>query len=186
MVMLCIKLKGIKKCSNMVANILTADPPPPPRPLGSKGQTNQLFQNNIMLHINLKGITSTANILPGDGVNWSKFYFSEHGPVAYQIKGNHKMQQYGCKYFARSSLTTLGVKRSKLNFFRTWSCCILRYGQLVEILFSEHGPVAYQIKGNHKMQQYGCKYFARSSLTTLGVKRSKLNFFRTWSCCILK
>ena len=25
----------------------------------------------------------------------------EHGHVAYQIKGNHEMQQHGSKYFAR-------------------------------------------------------------------------------------
>ena len=29
--------------------------------------------------------------------------FSEHGHVAYQINGNHEMQQYGRKYFARRS-----------------------------------------------------------------------------------
>ena len=32
---------------------------PPPRPWGSKGQS-QLFQNNVALHIKLKGITNTA------------------------------------------------------------------------------------------------------------------------------
>ena len=52
--MLHIKLKGITKCSNMVANIFTAEP----RPRG--------------------------------GVNRSKFIFSEHGHVAYQIQGNHE------------------------------------------------------------------------------------------------
>ena len=32
---------------------------------------------------------------PGDSST-----FSEHGHVAYQIKGNHKMQQHGSTYFA--------------------------------------------------------------------------------------
>ena len=48
----------------MVANILLAEPlPPPPPPLPyPRGQkvTIQLFQNNAMLHIKLKGITNAA------------------------------------------------------------------------------------------------------------------------------
>ena len=52
--------------------------------------------------------------------------FSEHGHVAYEIKGTHQMQQHGSKYFASRPLSDPldGVNRSKLNFFRTWSCCI--------------------------------------------------------------
>ena len=42
---------------------------------------------------------------PGDGVNRSKFNFSEHGHVAYQIKCNHEMQQHCSKYFARRPLS---------------------------------------------------------------------------------
>ena len=30
--------------------------------------------------------------------------FSEHGHVAYQIKGNHQMEQHGSKYFRESIL----------------------------------------------------------------------------------
>ena len=48
--------------------------------------------------------------------------FSEHGHVAYQIKENHK-----CSNMVANILPTDpgdGVNRSKLNFFRTWSCCI--------------------------------------------------------------
>ena len=44
--MLHINLKGIKKCSNMVANIFKI----------------QLFHNMAIMHINLKGITNAANI----------------------------------------------------------------------------------------------------------------------------
>ena len=32
---------------------------------------------------------------PGNVVNRSNSTFSEHGHVAYQIKGNHEMQQHG-------------------------------------------------------------------------------------------
>ena len=52
MVMLHNKLKGITKCSSMVAIILPADPSMTLL-LGSKGQI-QLFQNMVMLHITLK------------------------------------------------------------------------------------------------------------------------------------
>ena len=48
-VMLHIKLKGITKCSNMVANILAEDPPPPP-PTDPRVKI-QLLQNMVMLHI---------------------------------------------------------------------------------------------------------------------------------------
>ena len=60
----------IPKCSNMLANILLADPPPHPT-LGmwSMGQ-NYFFQNTVMLHIKLKGITKcsimVAHILPAN------------------------------------------------------------------------------------------------------------------------
>ena len=66
--MLHIKLKGITKCSNIVANILPADPPPSTLGIRSIGQ----------------------NLI-----------YAEHGHVAYQIKGNHEMLQHGSKYFAR-------------------------------------------------------------------------------------
>ena len=53
-----------------------------------------------------------ANILPRDpyqtpppltlglGSVGQTLTFSKHGHVAYPIKGNHQMQQYGSKYFA--------------------------------------------------------------------------------------
>ena len=48
-------------CSNMVANILPADPPPPHPTMGagSKGQ-NQKNSEMVLLHIKLKGITNAA------------------------------------------------------------------------------------------------------------------------------
>ena len=47
------QIKGITKCSNTVANILAADPLPPPLGIGSVGQI-QLFHNMVMLHIKLR------------------------------------------------------------------------------------------------------------------------------------
>ena len=94
----------------MVANILPIDPPPLPP---------------TTLGHKIKGQNST---------------FSEHGQVAYQIKGNHKC--------------------SKMVTPTLWMGSI---GQNSTI--SEHGHVAYQIIGNHEMQQHGSKYFAHRPLT---------------------
>ena len=131
-----------------------------PRVWGQKVEI-QLFQNMVMLHIKFNGITKcnnmVANILSadpslpttilGDGARRSKFIFSEHGHVAYQTKGIHKMQQQCSKHFARRShpphLPTLGMESISQNS-----------------TLSENGCVAYQIKLNHEMQQHGSKYFA--------------------------
>ena len=102
-----IKLNGITKCSNMVANILTATPPPPPqlRSCGWGQQVkSQLFQNMVMLHNNeIKGTHEMQQHgskyfacrppLPyprGCGPKVKNSFFSEYGLVGYQIKGNHK------------------------------------------------------------------------------------------------
>ena len=66
---------------------------------------------------------------PRDGTIGQNSTFSEHGHVAYQIKWNHEMQQHGSNIFVRRSphthtLAPDRVNRSKLSFFRTWSCCI--------------------------------------------------------------
>ena len=55
------------------------------------------------------------------------------------------MQQHGSKYFASkpTSPTTLGIGSKGQNS-----------------TFSEHGHVAYNIKGNLEMQQHSSKYFA--------------------------
>ena len=91
-VMLHIKLKVITKCSNIVANILPADPPPHlhiiPTTLGYGVKVKfQLFQMMVMLHIKLKGITNAGTWSqlfclpppppppPGNGVNRSKVNF---------------------------------------------------------------------------------------------------------------
>ena len=52
--------------------------------------------------------------------------FSEYGKVAFQIKWHHE-----CSNMVANHLTTDpphdGIKRSKFNYFRTWSCCISNY-----------------------------------------------------------
>ena len=48
------QIKGNQVCSNMVANILPADPPPPPP------HTHTHTQNMVMLHIKLKVIGNAA------------------------------------------------------------------------------------------------------------------------------
>ena len=52
--------------SNMVGNILPADPPPPPTNTGGLSVKIHIFQNITMLHIKFNNITNAANILPAD------------------------------------------------------------------------------------------------------------------------
>ena len=80
----------------MVANILQSEPPPP-EPGGQKVKI-KLFQNTVMLQIKIKENQKCSNMvatilptyLPLDlGLGQKvKSHFSEHGHVAYQIKGN--------------------------------------------------------------------------------------------------
>ena len=66
------------------------------------------------------------------GFNRSKFNFTEHGHVEYQIKGNHECSNMvAIIWLADPRLTLREFNRSKFNF-------------------TEHGHVEYQIKGNHK------------------------------------
>ena len=55
----------------------------------------------------------------GNGVKRSKFNFSEHGHVAYQIKWNYeKMQQHDNKYFARRPTPMTLGNGVKINLFQ--------------------------------------------------------------------
>ena len=74
------------------------------------------------------------------------------------------MQQRGSKYFAPDPLPPAMGEGSK--------------GQ--NSTFLEHAYVAYQIKWNHDCSNV----VANPHDPWGGVKRSKFNFFRTWSCCI--
>ena len=135
--MLHIKLKGINKCSSMVASILPADP-------------------FLTLLFGSKGQNTT---------------FSEHDHVAYQIKGNQQMQQYGSKYFAGRPLPDPAVwgRKVKIQLFQNMimfhiklkgitKCSsmvanistVLLYSKGQNKTFSEHGHASYQIKENHE------------------------------------
>ena len=86
------------------------------------------------------------------------------------------MQQHGSKYFARRPLPPPPDPGDGMGSIDHKS------------IFPEHGHsalLASQIKGNPEMQQHGSKYLPPPPPTLGdGVKRSKSNFFRTWSCCI--
>ena len=83
------------------------------------------------------------------GVKSQNSTCSKHCHVAYQIQGNHK----GSNMVANSlhlDPTPPHTHRSwgsKVNFFRTMSCCILNYRE-------------------SRMHQHGSKYFARRSSPT--------------------
>ena len=104
MLMLPIKLKGIKKYSNMVANILHTDPPLTPHSLDllvkrSKFHffrtwscciSNSLESRNILTWKQLFYTQPSPSPLTLR-VNRSKFNtFSEQCHVSYEIKGDHK------------------------------------------------------------------------------------------------
>ena len=79
------------------------------------------------------------------------------------------MQQYGSKYFTTRSRPTSrdpGVGSKGQNS-----------------TFSEQVHVAYQIKWHHKSSNTVATILPTEHIKR--VKRSKFNFFRTWSCCIL-
>ena len=54
------QIKDNHECSNMVANILPADPPPLDPGYEVSRSKSQLFQNMVMLHIKFKRITDAA------------------------------------------------------------------------------------------------------------------------------
>ena len=130
----------------MVANILPSDPPPPPKLRGQKVKI-KLFQNNVVLHINLKGIMNAATwsqifclqtpppTQPPCSWGWGQnSTFSEHGEfdhVAFQIKG----------------ITNAAVLKQILGPQPPPPPPHLGMGSIGQK--SKHGHVAYQIKGNH-------------------------------------
>ena len=97
-----------------------------------------------MLHIKLKRISNAATWKQyfarrpppptlGMGSIGQNSNFSEHGHVAYQIKGNHE-SQHGSKYVARRPIPTHPLTLALGSKFN----------------FSKHVHVAYQIKENHE------------------------------------
>ena len=95
------QIKGNDTYSNMLVNILPVDPHDP-RGGGGGGRCQkvklQLFQNMVMLHIKLKGITNAARCKhifcpythprPLGRGQRSKHFFSESSHATYQIIGN--------------------------------------------------------------------------------------------------
>ena len=67
----------------------------------------------------------------------SKFIFSEHGHVAYQLKGSHNSALWKhtfCPQTPNAPCPNLGMRSIAQK-----------------LTYSEHGHVAYKIKWNHKM-----------------------------------
>ena len=127
------QIKGNHEFSNMVANNLHADPPPPTptRTLwyGVKISKFNFFRTeHCHVAYQIKGNHECNNIvtnsLPADpptlgmGSVGQISTFSEHGHVAYQIKWNHELQQHGTKYFARRPPNAPDLaSRSKFQLF---------------------------------------------------------------------
>ena len=90
--------------------------------------------------------------------------FSEHGHVEYQIQGNHE-----CSSMVANILLVDPYHPQSPPYDP-----VLGMGSIGQnSTFSEHGHVAYEIIGNHKMQEHGSKHFASRPLplpipTTLG------------------
>ena len=90
------QIKGNHEFSNMVANILHADPPPPgPRGMGSKYQ-NTTFSEHGHVAYQIKEVHECSNMVTNISL--------ADLPASPDPAG--------------------GVNRSKFNIFRTWSCCI--------------------------------------------------------------
>ena len=114
----------------MVANILPTEPPPRPWGIGPKLRI-QLIQIIVAIANQIKWNQAAPPPPPtlGVGSKVRNSTFSEHGQVAYQIKGNHE-----CSVMVANILPTdphphhpdpgVEVKKYKFNFFRTWVCCI--------------------------------------------------------------
>ena len=96
------QIKENQECTNMVANILPADPLPPSPVLwmGSEGQNSTFSEHGhvtYQIKENQECINMVANILLADPLTplrpWGRGFRSkkilEHGHVAYQLKENH-------------------------------------------------------------------------------------------------
>ena len=118
----------------MVENILAANPLPLPLNLGvkrSKLNFNRILSYQIKKILEFRNMA--ANILPtylplphstlGVGLK-VKIQLIEN-MVMLHMKLNRIAKQSTCKYFGRKSpLPTPLTLWSKVNLFRTWSCCI--------------------------------------------------------------
>ena len=127
--------------------------------------------------------------VPPWGVNRSESIFSEHDHVAYQFKGNHEMQQHGSKLLTADTPRPQneGVGSNGQNSTFSKHSCTPPTDPWYRVnrsrsTFSEQGRIAYHLKGSTKCSNMVANVLPADP--TLGVKRSKFNFFRTMSCCI--
>ena len=149
------QIKENHKCSNKVANILPSDAPPRPWGWGQKVRI-RLFQNMVMLHIKFNGITNAVDIkyfarirTPPWTLGWGQnSSFTEHGHVAYQIKGNHE-----CSNMVANILPEHPHTPPPPPHTHTSTRGFGSKGQKSTI--SEYGHVAYQFKGNGKKSKCG-------------------------------
>ena len=169
------QIKGNHRHSNMQHGSKYYARRPPTPTLGVK---IQLFQNMVILHIKLKACLHPPS--PYSWVKRSNLTFAEHDHVAYQIKGNHE-----CSNMVANILPAAPspFRRSKFNFFRTWSCCTSK-----ESWMQQHGSNCRQKYNKYETYQtwFWIKDLCLTPWVDLGdgIKMSKLIFFRTWSCCI--
>ena len=129
--MLYIKLNGITKCSNMVANILPQTLLPP-RLLGSRDQNATFSEHGhvaYQIKWNNECSTMLANVLLAEaptlpdtrGKKVKIRLFQNDFMLHIKLKGITNAATLFCP---QTALPDHGVKRSKFNFFRAWSCCI--------------------------------------------------------------
>ena len=126
------QIKGNVACSNMVANILPANPHPfPTLRVGSKGQNSTFSEHgHVAYQINWNHECSNmvAHILPADppptlGCGQNSAFFQN------MVMLHIKLRELACSnveaniFLQTPPSPTLGA-RSKFNFFRTWPCCI--------------------------------------------------------------
>ena len=128
-----------------------------------------LFQNMVMLHIKLMGMTNAAtwwqifcpqtptiHTRPWGEVKRSTFNFSENSHLSYQMKWNHK-----CSNMVGFFLPPETPLPTSLH--RTW----VSRGQ--NSTFLKHCHVAYKIKGTHKYCNMITNVFPKTPSTqTLG------------------
>ena len=169
------QIKGNESCSNMVANILPADP----LALGWGQKVKiQLFQSiAYQIKGNRECSNRVANIFtaesplldPRVGSNGQHPAFSEHGHFAYHIKWNHKCSLMVANILPADPAPRPGGGVKGRNSF-----------------FLEYGHAAYQIKGtdgNRNMLANILPSYTPPIIPDPG-GGVKFNFFRTWSFCI--
>ena len=158
-----------------------------------------------MLHIKLHRITiaatwwqilclQTTHLTLAMGSIGQKSTFSGQSHVAYQIKGNHELQQHGSKYFVHRPPPPLPSPTLGMG-----SICQIptptTLGDGVKIqLFQNLVMLHIKLKRTTNAATWQQIFFPQTPLplqphtptldTGDGVNWSKFNFFRTWLCCI--